>query len=156
VRDSVLAVVDGFARAGVAVEPRTFGTEVPTAPAAAEALGCHVGAIANSLVFAAGDEAVLVIVSGAHRADLALVAAVLEVPAVRRASPELVVAATGQEIGGVAPCGHPAPLRTVLDTSLRAYPTIWAGGGDHLTMIALTFDDLRRATGGIEATVAVD
>jgi prolyl-tRNA editing enzyme YbaK/EbsC (Cys-tRNA(Pro) deacylase) len=154
VRDTVRAVVEGFTAAGVAVEAMTFDSEVPTAVTAAEVLGCDVGAIANSLVFAAGDEAVLVLVSGAHRADLTLAAGVLGVPELRRASPEAVVAATGQEIGGVAPCGHPAPLRTVIDTDLRAHRTIWVGGGDHRTMIAVTFDDLQRATGGIEATIA--
>jgi len=132
----------------------TFESEVPTAAAAADVLGCDVGAIANSLVFVADDEAVLVLVSGAHRADLTLVAEVLQVAELRRASPERVLAATGQQVGGVAPCGHPAPLRTVIDTTLRAHPTVWAGGGDHRTMIALTVDDLQRATGGIEAAIA--
>ena len=38
---------------------------------AAEALGCEVGAIANSLLFDAGGAPVLILTSGAHRVDTA-------------------------------------------------------------------------------------
>jgi prolyl-tRNA editing enzyme YbaK/EbsC (Cys-tRNA(Pro) deacylase) len=42
---------------------------VHTAALAAEALGCEVGAIANSLLFDAGGSPVLILTSGAHRVD---------------------------------------------------------------------------------------
>ncbi len=45
-----------------------------TAALAAAALGCEVGAIANSLLFDADGEPVLVLTSGAHRVDTAAVA----------------------------------------------------------------------------------
>ena len=79
--------------------------------------------------------------SGAHRVDTGKVAALIGAQRVRRASPEFVLAATGQEVGGVAPVGHPAPLRTVVDIDLAAFPVLWAGGGDHHTMFC---GDLRR------------
>ena len=56
--------------------------------------------------------------------------------------------ALGQAIGGVAPTGHPAPLTTVVDEALAAYPEIWAAGGTPHTVFPLTFDDLVRLTGG--------
>jgi prolyl-tRNA editing enzyme YbaK/EbsC (Cys-tRNA(Pro) deacylase) len=140
--------------AGVAAEVRTFDQPVPTAAAAADALGVEVGAIANSLVFAADGEPLLVLTSGAHRVDTAKVAALVGATRVRRASPEFVLAATGQEVGGVGPVGHPARLRTVVDVDLAAYPRLWAGGGDHSTMVGLGYADLVRATGGQEAAVA--
>ena len=140
--------------AGVEPEVRTFDQPVPTAAAAAAALGCDVGAIANSLVFAADGEPLLVLTSGAHRVDTATVAALVGAAKVRRASPELVLAATGQEVGGVGPVGHPAPLRTVVDVDLAAHPRLWAGGGDHSTMVGLGYADLVRVTGGQEAAVA--
>ena len=62
--------------------------------------------------------------------------------------------ATGQEVGGVAPTGHPAPLRALVDVDLAAHPLLWAGGGDHHTMVSLTYADLLRLTGGDEAAVA--
>ena len=138
----------------VAADVRRFDVPVPTAVAAAEVLGCEVGAIANSLVFDADGEPLLVLASGAHRVDTATVAALLGVQRVRRASPEFVQAATGQEVGGVAPVGHPAPLRTVVDIDLAAFGLLWAGGGDHHTMFSATYEDLLRVTGGVAAAIA--
>jgi prolyl-tRNA editing enzyme YbaK/EbsC (Cys-tRNA(Pro) deacylase) len=139
---------------GVAAEVRVFAQPVPTAAAAAEALGCDVGAIANSLVFAADGAPLLVLTSGAHRVDTAKVAALVGAAKVRRATPEFVLAATGQEVGGVGPVGHPARLRTIVDVDLAAHPQLWAGGGDHSTMVGLTYAELVRVTGGQEAAVA--
>jgi prolyl-tRNA editing enzyme YbaK/EbsC (Cys-tRNA(Pro) deacylase) len=146
----VAALRDG----GVAADVRRFDDPVPTAAAAAAALGCEVGAIANSLVFDADGAPLLVLASGAHRVDTGKVAALLGVTRVRRATPDFVLAATGQEVGGVAPVGHPAPLRTVVDVDLAAFPLLWAGAGDHHTMFSATYADLVRITGGGEATVA--
>jgi prolyl-tRNA editing enzyme YbaK/EbsC (Cys-tRNA(Pro) deacylase) len=147
-------VVAALEAGGADADVRRFELPVPTAAAAAGVLGCEVGAIANSLVFEADGEPLLVLASGAHRVDTAKVATLIGVQRVRRAGPEFVLAATGQEVGGVAPVGHPAPLRTVVDVDLAAYPVVWAGGGDHYTMFAATYDDLLRLTGGEAATVA--
>ena len=147
-------VVAALRAGGVAADVRRFDEPVPTAAAAAAALGCEVGAIANSLVFDADGAPLLVLASGAHRVDTGKVAALLGVDRVRRATPDVVLAATGQEVGGVAPVGHPAPLRTVVDVDLAAFPLLWAGGGDHHTMFSATYDELLRLTGGLEATVA--
>jgi prolyl-tRNA editing enzyme YbaK/EbsC (Cys-tRNA(Pro) deacylase) len=147
-------VVVALRAAGVAADVRRFDVPVPTAVAAAEALGCEVGAIANSLVFDADGAPLLVLASGAHRVDTGKVAALVGARRVRRAGPEFVLAATGQEVGGVAPVGHPVPLRTIVDVDLAAYPLVWAGGGDHHTMFSTTYDDLVRATGGEAAAVA--
>ena len=151
---AVERVVAALRAAGIEADVRRFDVPVPTAAAAAEALGCEVGAIANSLVFDADGAPLLVLASGAHRVDTGKVDALVGARKVRRASSEFVVAATGQEVGGVAPVGHPAPLRTVVDVDLAAYPVIWAGGGDHHTMFSATYDELLRATGGEAAAVA--
>jgi prolyl-tRNA editing enzyme YbaK/EbsC (Cys-tRNA(Pro) deacylase) len=147
-------VVAALHQAGVDAEVRRLDRPVPTAAAAAEALGCEVGAIANSLVFDADGAPLLVLASGAHRVDTRKVAALVGAERVRRATPEFVLAATGQEVGGVAPTGHPAPLRALVDVDLAAHPLLWAGGGDHHTMVSLTYADLLRLTGGDEAAVA--
>jgi len=139
---------------GVTADVRRFDDPVPTAAAAAAALGCEVGAIANSLVFDADGAPLLVLASGAHRVDTGKVAALLGVASVRRATPDFVLAATGQEVGGVAPVGHPTPLRTVVDVDLAAFPLLWAGGGDHHTMFSATYDDLLRLTDGQATAVA--
>lgn len=127
---------------------------VATAAAAAAALGVEVGAIANSLVFEADGEPLLVLTSGAHRVDTGKVAALLGVGRVRRASPESVRAATGQVIGGVAPVGHPAPLRTLVDRALGEYDEVWAAGGIPHAVFPTTFAELVAVTGGEAADVA--
>src|SRR6185312_2098454 len=99
---------------------------VHTAVAAAQALGVEVGQIANSLIFDADGEPLLVLTSGAHRVDTARLAAELGVDKLKRATPEFVREHTGQPIGGVAPVGHPRPVRTLLDRALRRYDVIWA------------------------------
>jgi prolyl-tRNA editing enzyme YbaK/EbsC (Cys-tRNA(Pro) deacylase) len=154
VSSPVELVVAALQAGGVAEDVRRFEVPVPTAAAAAEALGCEVGAIANSLVFDADGAPLLVLASGAHRVDTAKVAALVGADRVRRATAEFVLAATGQEVGGVAPVGHPRPLRTVVDVDLAAYPLLWAGGGDHHTMFAVTYEDLLRVTAGEAAAVA--
>ena len=101
-----------------------------TSQQAADALGVEVGRIAKSLVFRASrsSRAVLVIAAGDRRVDETRVAAALGEP-IERATPEFVRQHTGFAIGGVAPLGHPAPLSTFVDASLRRFDTVWAAGG---------------------------
>ena len=61
---------------------------------------------------------------------------------------------TGQAIGGVAPVGHPTPICTVVDQSLRDYATIWAAAGTPHTVFALTYDELLTLTNGTPVVVA--
>jgi len=92
-----------------------------TAATAAAQLGCAVGAIANSLIFSADGGPLLVMTSGAHRVDTAKVAGLAGAGAVTRADARAVRKWTGQAIGGVAPVGHPQPIRTLVDTWLEKY-----------------------------------
>jgi len=114
---SAVNVADTLRALGVAGQVRELPEPAPTAAIAAAQLGVEVGAIANSLVFRADDAPLLVLTSGAHRVDTSRVAALTGVASVGRADPEFVRAATGQVIGGVAPVGHPQPLRTARRTS---------------------------------------
>lgn len=124
-----------------------------TAQAAAEQLGCEVGAIANSLVFDADGSPLLVMTSGAHRVDTVKIAALVGAAKVRRASPEFVREATGQPIGGVAPVGHPEAIRTLVDVWLDRYDKVWAAGGHPHTVFPTSYDELLRITGGTPAEV---
>lgn len=126
---------------------------VHTAALAAEALGCEVGAIANSLLFDADGSPVLVLTSGAHRVDTTKVAALIGVGKLRRASPEFVREHTGQVIGGVSPIAHPAPVPTYLDSWLRRYDVVWAAAGHPSAVFATTFDELATMTGATEIEV---
>lgn len=133
---------------------RVLDDEVRTAAQAAEALGVAVGAIANSLVFDADSAPLLALTSGAHRADTARLAALAGVSRVGRADPDFVRAHTGQPIGGVAPVGHPRPIRTFVDEALRNHPVVWAAGGHPKTVFPTTFEELVALTGGTVAELA--
>jgi prolyl-tRNA editing enzyme YbaK/EbsC (Cys-tRNA(Pro) deacylase) len=121
---------------------------VHTAALAAEALGCEVGAIANSLLFDAGGEPVLILTSGAHRVDVTATAARIGVPQLKRAEPEFVRNHTGQVIGGVSPIAHPAPIPTYIDSWLQKYDVLWAAAGHPAAVFSTTYDELLRMTGG--------
>ncbi|HEX8629538.1 MAG TPA: YbaK/EbsC family protein [Catenuloplanes sp.] len=127
---------------------------VHTAAAAAAALGIEVGQIANSLIFDADGEPLLVLTSGAHRVDTGKLAAGIGVARLRRATPEFVRAHTGQPIGGVAPLGHPKPVRTLLDTALAGYDVIWAAGGIPQAVFPTSYAELLRITAATPADVA--
>jgi prolyl-tRNA editing enzyme YbaK/EbsC (Cys-tRNA(Pro) deacylase) len=126
---------------------------VHTAALAAEALGCEVGAIANSLLFDAEDTPVLILTSGSHRVDTAATAARIGVPALKRATPEFVREHTGHVIGGVSPLGHPSPVPTYLDVALRQYDEIWAAAGHPAAVFSTTYDELLAMTGATELEV---
>jgi prolyl-tRNA editing enzyme YbaK/EbsC (Cys-tRNA(Pro) deacylase) len=133
---------------------RVLPDAVHTAVAAAAALGVEVGQIANSLIFSADREPLLVLTSGAHRVDTAKVARLVGVAAVKRATPDFVRTHTGQVIGGVAPLGHPKQVRTLVDTALAAYAEIWAAGGIPQAVFPVTYPELVRITSGSPAEVA--
>ncbi len=141
-------VHDAIRAAGITGDIVVLPDAAATAAQAAAALGVEVGAIANSLVFDCDGAPLLVMTSGAHRVDTAALAARLGRGRISRASAETVREATGQVIGGVAPTGHPAPLETVVDEALAAYPELWAAGGTPHTVFPLTFDQLVSLTGG--------
>ena len=145
-----------LADAGIAARVRELPSSTRTAVEAAEALGCEVGAIASSLLFLADEEPVLVMTSGRHRVDTDILAGQLGAQTVVMATAKRVREVTGQAIGGVAPVGHPEPVRTVVDGALAEYETIWAAGGTPHTVVPLTFDQLVAVTGGSRVRVAAD
>ncbi len=126
---------------------------VHTAPLAAAALGCEVGAIANSLVFDADGSPVLVLTSGAHRVDTRKVAAEIGATFLGRATPEFVRKHTGQVIGGVSPIDHPAPVPTYVDPWLQKYDEIWAAAGHPSAVFSTTYDELVFLTDATELDV---
>lgn len=147
--------MDGRQRARTALERTGFADRVReledsarTAAAAAAALGCDVGAIGNSLVFTADGEPVLVLTSGAHRVDLARVAAQLGASELRRSTPDEVRQSTGYTIGGVAPVGHLQPLSVLVDQDLARHERIWVAAGHPHAVFWATYEELVAMTDG--------
>lgn len=139
--------------AGIDTVIRVLPDSARTAAEAAAAVGCEVSAIANSLVFLADGVPVLVMTSGGHRVDLVTLTSSIGVDEVAMAPASIVRSATGQAIGGVAPVGHPAPLRTYIDEELQQHATLWAAAGHPHTVMPLTFAQLRTITDGTVISV---
>lgn len=144
------------ADAGVDTTARELPDSTHTAAQAAAALGTEPGAIASSLLFLADGEPLLVMTSGRHRVDTALLAGALGVEELTMATAKQVREVTGQPIGGVSPVGHPAPIRTVVDTALADYDPVWSAAGTANSVMPLTFDQLVTLTGGETVQVATD
>ncbi|SRR5690554_456023 len=144
---NAVRIQDLLRELGMTGEVRQLADSARTAREAADALGVPVGAICSSLVFLLDGEPLLVLTSGAHRVDTALLGETLG-GSITRADADAVRAATGQPIGGVAPVGHPAPLRTVVDLALREFDEVWAAAGHPHAVFPTTFDELVRVTGG--------
>jgi prolyl-tRNA editing enzyme YbaK/EbsC (Cys-tRNA(Pro) deacylase) len=167
---SVVRVRQTLAALGAQGAVRVLEDSARTARDAAAALGVEVGQIASSLLFRTVPpvidpghgrhelegfgEHLLVLTSGAHRVDTHKVADLLGVAGLDRATPDDVRAATGFAIGGVAPVGHPEPLRTLVDVALARYQVVWAAAGHPNVVFATSYDELVRITGGHPAEVA--
>jgi prolyl-tRNA editing enzyme YbaK/EbsC (Cys-tRNA(Pro) deacylase) len=123
-------VRDAAETAGLAIAIREMPQSTRTAEEAAAACGTSVGQIVKSLIFrgAQTGEPLLLLVSGANRVDTKAVAGTIG-EALERMDADAVRAATGFAIGGVAPLGATAPLRTFIDEDLLAYETVWAAAG---------------------------
>ncbi|WP_337003365.1 YbaK/EbsC family protein [Microbacterium sp. LB12] len=147
-------VQEHLVEAGVDTTIRVLPDSARTAAEAAAAIGCDVAAIANSLVFLADEEPVLVMTSGGHRVDLTVLTASIGVTEVVMAPAAVVRSATGQAIGGVAPVGHPSRLRTFIDGALQDHDELWAAAGHPHTVMPLTFAQLLQITDGTVVAVA--
>ena len=153
---SVVRVTDRLAELGATGSVKVLDGSARTAAQAAEQLGIEVAQIANSLVFSADGAPLLVLASGGHRVDTTKVAALVGAASVDRADADFVRTHTGFAIGGVAPVGHPEPLRTLVDTALGRYDEVWAAAGHPHAVFPTTYDELLRLTGGAAADVGVD
>jgi prolyl-tRNA editing enzyme YbaK/EbsC (Cys-tRNA(Pro) deacylase) len=134
--------------AGVSAEIVETIESSPTAARAAEQLDIEIGQVCNSLVFNADGKPLLILASGGHKVDLDRVAAHIGATSIHRPDADFVREHTSQPIGGVAPVGHPSPLRTIVDTHLGTWDVVWAAGGHPHYVFPTSFDELVRITGG--------
>jgi prolyl-tRNA editing enzyme YbaK/EbsC (Cys-tRNA(Pro) deacylase) len=152
-QQSVIRVRKTLTLLGARGEVRALDDSARTAKEAADALGIEVGQIASSLIFLADGEPVLVVASGGHRVDTVQLASILEVNHIEKAGADDVRKATGFAIGGVAPVGHPHPLRTIVDIALSRYDEVWAAGGHPHYVFPTSYDELLRITAGEAAEI---
>ena len=153
---------------GIAAEVLRLTEHTPTVEAAARVMGTTVDRITKSVVFVQdapdgaatplADRAVLVVANGLSRVDYRRVADCLGISRrrLKLADAETVLALTGQPVGGVAPFGHPQPLRTFIDRRVLAQPEVFAGGGALDALLRVTPTELQRVTGAEVADVVKD
>ncbi|MEI6221121.1 MAG: YbaK/EbsC family protein [Actinomycetes bacterium] len=139
---------------GINGEVTILSESARSAAEAAAALGIEVGQIASSIVFKLPDgRPLLVITSGAHRVDTALVAANLGVEKLHRADADFVKSASGISIGGVSPFGwqhdgslaNPEPV-VLIDRALAAFDVVWAAAGHPHAVFPTTYEELIKST----------
>ena len=119
-----------------------------TANDAATALGCNVGAIVKSLLFRAGDNYILSLVSGDKRCSLNKLKKILNEKDVSMASPEDVKENTGYTIGGVSPTGHLTKIKIFIDETLNRFSSIFAAAGHPNAVFEIDFENLKALTSG--------
>lgn len=125
----------------------TLDESTRTSQLAADALGCTVAEIAKSIVFKAGNGAMVVIISGDRRVDAKKVSAYLGLK-VGNADADSVKTLTGYTIGGVPPFPHNSGVKVLLDRSLNRFERVWAAAGTPNSVMNLAVEQLRGIIGG--------
>ena len=146
---SARKVQEVLSRHGFPFRVRELPASTRTAREAADAVGCRVEQIANSLIFRGTqtNAPILVIASGINRVNESKLADLVGEP-VAKADAEFVRAHTGFSIGGVPPVGHTNPIKTWLDEDLLQWDVIWAAAGTPHAVFELRSDDLQKLTNG--------
>jgi prolyl-tRNA editing enzyme YbaK/EbsC (Cys-tRNA(Pro) deacylase) len=149
-QDPVGRVQAALNAVGLDIPVRQFDLSTSTAPEAAAAVGCALGAIVKSLCFIIDGEPVLVLASGDRQVDAKALRRIFGVSKrkVTIADPETVERVTGFAVGGVPPLGHPRPLRTLIDRSLSRFEVVYAAAGSSNSIFAVPYKTLVEVIGG--------
>jgi prolyl-tRNA editing enzyme YbaK/EbsC (Cys-tRNA(Pro) deacylase) len=151
---NVIRVIEAGSEIGLDVQPVRFPEGTKTAVDAAAAIGCDVGQIVKSLIFAVDGEVVLAYVSGSNQLDEAKLAIAAGGVTCSRVDADTVRSATGFPIGGVPPFGHDSELRVFVDPDLLQHDEVWAAAGTWHDVFALTPQQLVSASGGVVVELA--
>jgi prolyl-tRNA editing enzyme YbaK/EbsC (Cys-tRNA(Pro) deacylase) len=151
---NVVRVIEAGRLIGLDVQPVRFPEGTKTAADAAAAIGCDVGQIVKSLIFAVDGEVVLAYVSGSNQLDEAKLAIAAGGVTCSRVDADTVRAATGFPIGGVPPFGHDTELRVFVDPDLLQYEIVWAAAGTWHDVFSLTPQQLVSASRGVVVDLA--
>ena len=146
---SVRRVRDALAAAGLEDRVIELSETARSAEDAAASIGCELGAIVKSLVFAVNGRAVMALVAGDRQCDVKKLPAALGLDGkCKRADADLVREATGFAIGGVAPVAHATDLPIAIDHSLSRFDTVYAAAGHSHCVFPAGFDELVKMTNG--------
>lgn len=120
---------------------------------AAEATGVSPDRVFKTLVADVDGALTVAVVPVAGSLDLKALAAAVGGKRAAMADPAAAERTTGYVRGGISPLGQRKRLRTVLDDSAAAYPTIYVSAGRRGLEVELAPDDLAKLTDAVLAPV---
>ncbi|GAA2962732.1 MULTISPECIES: Cys-tRNA(Pro) deacylase [Streptomycetaceae] len=145
-----------LAAAGTAFTVHAYAHD-PSAPSygeeAAEALGVSPDRVFKTLVADVDGELVVAVVPVAGSLDLKALASAVGGKRAAMADPAAAERSTGYVRGGISPLGQRKRLRTVLDASAGAHPTICVSAGRRGLEVELSPQDLTTLTNAVLAPV---
>ena len=150
------SLLDFLARERIDAELLVLAHAVPTAAAAAMALGVGLESVFKSLVMDAScSEGVIAVVGGERRVSARAVSRLLGVSGLSFTSATRVLDVTGYPAGGVPPFGFPTRLRVAIDDAVWSHDVIYCGGGRPECLIRIAPAALVRASGGIVGAISL-
>jgi Cys-tRNA(Pro) deacylase len=133
------------------------GSDTPTVPAAAEALGVRPEQIIKSLVFhSRSGDSVIAIVRGTAKVDRRKLSRTSGLRKPRLAPPVVVHRLTGYRAGGTPPIGHREELPVVMDDAVFDEPVVFGGGGEVDVLLRISPDTIRALTDALVADICED
>lgn len=121
---------------------------------AAQAMGVEPGKVFKTLVADVDGSLAVAVVPVSGSLDLKALAAALGGKRAAMADPALAERTTGYVRGGISPLGQRKRLRTALDASAGAHPTICVSAGRRGLEVELAPGDLAALTGAVVAPIA--
>ncbi|GHF31620.1 MULTISPECIES: Cys-tRNA(Pro) deacylase [Streptomyces] len=144
-------------KAGTAFSVHAYEHDPATASygeEAAQAMGVEPGRVFKTLVADVDGSLAVAVVPVSGSLDLKALAAALGGKRAAMADPALAERTTGYVRGGISPLGQRKRLRTALDASADAYPTICVSAGRRGLEVELAPGDLAALTGAVIAPIA--
>ena len=142
---------------GIDFTPHPYEHQAGTASygvEAADALGVDTGRVFKTLLADADGTLVVAVVPVSGQLDLKALSAAVGAKRASMADPAIAERKTGYVVGGISPIGQKTRLRTVLDASASAFPTIFVSGGRRGFDIELAPADLLEVTDGSVAAIS--
>jgi Cys-tRNA(Pro)/Cys-tRNA(Cys) deacylase len=125
----------------------SYGTE------AADALGVEAARVFKTLVADVDGKLTVAVVPVSGSLDLKALASAVGGKKAAMADPAAAERSSGYVLGGISPLGQRRPLRTVVDESALAFPTVFCSAGRRGLEVELAPADLVRLTSAVTAPI---
>jgi prolyl-tRNA editing enzyme YbaK/EbsC (Cys-tRNA(Pro) deacylase) len=134
---------------GIQGEILHLSVPTPTVEAAAQAVSGLPEQIIKSILFMVDGQPVLAVACGKSSIGRRAIADLYGVgkKRVKLATPEMVLAVSGYEVGAMPPFGHRQPLTTLIDPRVLDSSDSYAGGGAENALVRLNPQDILSVTG---------